>query len=66
QLASAGSEVLVLGPSSHHDGYDMQVDMSDEEWSTFLANLVRLEDIAGDEGLTTALHPHWGMAIENG
>ncbi len=66
QLAVAGSLVLVLGPSSHHDGYDRQVDMDDAEWRVFLDNLRRLEDIVGGEGLTTALHPHWGMAIENG
>jgi inosose dehydratase len=64
QLASTGSKVLVLGPSSHHDGYDTSVDMSDEEWATFLANLRRLDGIVTDAGLQTALHPHWGMAIE--
>lgn len=64
QLASTGSRVLVLGPSSHHAGYDTSVDMSDDEWSTFLANLRRLDDIVSDSGLQTALHPHWGMAIE--
>ena len=65
QLASTGSKVLVLGPSSHHDGYDTSVDMSDEEWATFLANLQRLDQIVTDAGLQTALHPHWGMAIES-
>ena len=63
QLASAGSEVLVLGPSSANPGYDTPVDMSDAEWSTFLANLRRLEAVVGDAGLRTALHPHWGLAI---
>lgn len=64
QLARAGSRMLVLGPSSHFDGYDQSVEMTDEEWDTFLQNLERLEDIAGSEGLSTALHQHWGMAIE--
>jgi inosose dehydratase len=63
QLASTGSEVLVLGASSHHPGYDMSVDMSDDEWATFLANLRRLETMVDDAGMRTALHPHWGMAI---
>jgi inosose dehydratase len=63
QLASTGSHVLVLGPSSHHPGYDTPVDMSDDEWTAFLANLRRLEDVVGEAGLRTALHPHWGMAI---
>jgi inosose dehydratase len=66
QLASTGSRVLVLGPSSHYDGYDTSVDMSDTEWSSFLANLDRLDSIVSDAGLRTALHPHWGMAIETG
>jgi len=66
QLASTGSNVLVLGPSSHHAGYDTSVEMSDTEWTTFLSNLARLESIVGDAGLQTALHPHWGMAIETG
>jgi inosose dehydratase len=65
QLASTGSHVLVLGPSSHHAGYDTSVDMSPAEWTTFLTNLDRLDDIVTDAGLRTALHPHWGMAIES-
>ena len=66
QLASTGSRVLVLGPSSHYPGYDTSVDMSDDEWATFLANLGQLQSIVSDAGLETALHPHWGMAIETG
>ena len=66
QLASSGSKVLVLGPSSANPGYDTPVDMSDDEWSTFLANLRRLESIVADAGLQTALHPHWGLAIATG
>lgn len=66
QLASTGSKVLVLGPSSHHSGYDTSVDMNAEQWMTFLANLRRLEGIVSDAGLATAVHPHWGMAIESG
>ncbi len=66
QLAAAGSAILVLGASSHHDGYDRQVQMDDAEWRVFLASLRRLQDVVGGHGLTTALHPHWGMAIETG
>ena len=66
QLAATGSEVLVLGPSADHPGYDTPVDMTDEEWTAFLANLRRLEDLVGDAGLRTALHPHWGLAIATG
>jgi inosose dehydratase len=66
QLASTGSQVLVLGPSSANPGYDTPVDMFEDEWTTFLANLRRLQEIVGDAGLETALHPHWGLAIASG
>ena len=66
QLAATGSDVLVLGPSSHHPGYDTSVEMSEDDWPVFLANLRRLETIVSEAGLQTALHPHWGMAIEKG
>ena len=63
-LAGCGSEVIVLGPSSHFDGYDNSVEMTEQEWTIFLANLQKVIDIAGAEGLATSLHQHWGMAIE--
>ena len=66
QLAATGSKVLVLGPSSHNEGYDTQYDMTEAEWPVFLANLGRLRRVADDAGLQTALHPHWSMAIEDG
>lgn len=64
QLASTGSRTLVLGPSTDHAGYDLSSEMTEDEWPQFLAGLNRLQDIATDNGLATAVHPHWGMAIE--
>ena len=64
QLAGAGAEVMVLGPASHLEGYDTSIEMSDADWDAFLENLDRLEALVSGNGLTTALHPHWGMAIE--
>jgi inosose dehydratase len=66
QLAVTGSRVLVLGPSSHNAGYDTRYDLTTDEWPVFFANLRRLEAIVNEAGLTTALHPHWSMAIEDG
>ncbi len=63
-LAGCGANVLVLGPGSGLDGYDTSIDMSHDEWSVFLGNLKELMASAADEGLTVALHQHWGMAIE--
>lgn len=63
QLAAAGASTVVLGPRSHFDGYDTEIDMSDDEWEIFQRNLRRFQDTTEARGLTTALHPHWGMAI---
>ncbi len=64
QLAAVEGEVLVLGPDTHLDGLDTPIEMDETEWSTFLANLGRMRDLADRNGLRTALHPHWGMAIQ--
>ena len=63
-LAGCGSNVLVLGPDSHYAGYDTSIEMTEGQWATFLTNLKRTVGIAASEGLTVALHQHWGMAIE--
>jgi len=62
-LAATGAPVMVLGPDSHHPGYDLQIDLSEPEWDTFLTNLDLVIEIASGQGLATALHPHWGMAV---
>lgn len=63
-LGGCGAGVLVLGPSSGLDGYDTSIDMSETQWAAFLDNLKQVIGVAADEGLTVALHQHWGMAIE--
>ena len=63
QLAAAGAEVLVLGTSSHLDGYDTPLQLDEAEWRTLSANLRRLQDVVTGNGVTTAVHPHWGLAI---
>lgn len=63
-LSGAGSSIMVLGPSSHLAGYDTPVTLSEPEWDLFFENLERVVDINESGGLTTAVHPHWAMAIE--
>ncbi len=63
QLAKTGSEFIILGPDSHFDGYDTEIEMSQDEWDTFIANLKTVMNNAEDHGLSTAIPPHWGMAI---
>jgi inosose dehydratase len=63
-LGGAGADVLVLGPATHHPGYDRSVDLAEDEWSIFADNLKRVIEIAASHDLTVALHQHWGMAVE--
>lgn len=63
-LAGCGSDVIVFAAGSGLDGYDTSIDMTEGQWQTFLPNLDRVISCAADEGLTVALHQHWGMAIE--
>lgn len=63
-LAGAGSDILVLGPSSHHDGYDTRVRLSDDEWDYFIRNVDWVSKNSAEHGLTAALHPHYGMAVD--
>lgn len=63
-LAGAGAEIQVLGPASHLKGYDTSMELTDEEWPAFVDSLKKVIEIGDDNGVATALHPHWGMAIE--
>ena len=62
-LAHLGASVMVLGPDSHHPGFDQPIDLTEAEWDIFLINVDRVMQIASGHGLNTALHPHWGMAV---
>jgi inosose dehydratase len=64
QLAGAGADVMVLGPDSHHEGYNISVELTEDEWTLFSENLNRVVEIATEHGLTPALHQHWAMAVE--
>lgn len=63
-LAGAGAKTFVLGPASVLPGYDRPVELTDEEWAVFNRGLRRLVRICADRGLVTALHSHWGMAVD--
>lgn len=62
-LGATGAHVMVLGPDSHHAGYDEQIELTEAEWETLFASLGRTVEIAAQHELRTALHPHWGMAV---
>jgi inosose dehydratase len=64
-LAAAGSEVVVLAARSGDGSYDRKVRLSDDGWTILLGNLDRLQQVVREHGMTPALHPHVGTAIED-
>jgi inosose dehydratase len=64
-LAAAGSEVVVLAAQSADGSYDRKVVLSDDEWTVLLGNIVRLQALIREHGMTPTLHPHVGTAIED-
>lgn len=63
-LAGAGSDILVLGPASSHDGYDTRISLGEDEWDYFIRNVDWVKENTAEHGLTAALHPHYGMAVD--
>lgn len=61
---AAGGDVLVLAASTGLDGYDERPELTEEQWSTLLANLDRLTRHAAGRGIKASLHPHVGTLIE--
>jgi inosose dehydratase len=64
-LAAGGARVAVLGADSHLPGYDGQIHLDAGQWDRFFAHLVTLEGLADACGTAVAVHPHWGMAVED-
>ena len=63
-LAGAGADVLVVAAASGGPGYDRRERLDQAGWSTLAGALDEAAAIAGEHGLTLALHPHAGTAIE--
>ena len=65
-LAAAGAEVLVLAAELGNGagGYDRSAELSDEEWRALLEGLDRAREVAREQRLGLALHPHYGTAVE--
>ena len=64
RVAALGGEVLVLAAASGRDGYDAPLALSEDDWRALFDALPRARDAASKHGLTVALHPHVGTAVE--
>jgi inosose dehydratase len=63
-LAALGATTLVLGAAGASGGYNTRVELTEHEWSNLIWNLEMADRIVSQAGLSLALHPHFGTAIE--
>jgi inosose dehydratase len=63
-LAAGGAEFVVLAPALARTGYSGAGELSDAQWRALFDGIDRVTEIADSAGLSVAVHPHWGTAIE--
>ena len=63
-LAAGGAELVVLAPALAQTGYTGAAEIADGAWPELFEGIDRVVEIAGSYGLSVAVHPHWGTAIE--
>ena len=63
-FAAAGADVLILAADTDQKGYEETVELDDNSWDELFRNLALVEEIGVRHGLTVAMHPHFGTAIE--
>jgi inosose dehydratase len=63
-LAAGGAEFVVLAPALAQTGYSGAAELSDDGWRLLFEGIDRVVEIADASGLSVAVHPHWGTAIE--
>lgn len=64
-FVAANGTSLVLAAASGQEGYDARTVLDDSQWKTLLANLDRIREFAGEQGIEATLHPHVGTMVEN-
>ena len=63
-FAGTGADVLIVAASTGQESYEETVELDDDSWDELFGNLASVEEIGARYGLTVALHPHFGTAIE--
>lgn len=62
---AANATSLVLAAASGTEGYDARPVLDETQWEVLLANLDRIRDVAGEQGIEATIHPHVGTMVEN-
>jgi inosose dehydratase len=63
-LSRLGAEVLVLAASSGRSGYDRRERLDPDGWRALRHGMDRAVQLADEQGLRLAVHPHQGTVIE--
>ena len=63
-FADTDADVLILAAAAGDEGYDEHVELDEAGWGELFEGLSLAEEIGERYGLTVAVHPHFGTAIE--
>ena len=63
-LSALGAPIATIGAAGPSGDFESEVVLTDDEWGYLAAGLDEISDIAGEMGVTVALHPHIGTAVE--
>lgn len=63
-FAAAGADVMILAADTGGEGYEENVELDAAGWDELFEGLSIAEEIGVGHGLTVAVHPHFGTAIE--
>ncbi|WP_127817950.1 sugar phosphate isomerase/epimerase family protein [Microbacterium sp. CPCC 204701] len=64
-LADLGAPISTIGAAGPTGDFESGVRLTEQQWGYLEAGLDEITDIAGEAGVTVALHPHVGTAVEN-
>ena len=64
RFAAGGAGLIVLAASTGHEDYDARPQLTAADWRRFLHALDAACELAGEQGLEIALHPHYGTMVE--
>jgi inosose dehydratase len=66
RIGAFDGAVLNLAVMADGDEYDSRIELDADQWRSTLAGLDEVGTRAADRGVTCALHPHAGTAVERG
>ena len=63
-FSAIGADVLIVAVSTGREDYEGTAELDEDSWVKLLGTLAAVEEIGARNGLTVAVHPHFGTVIE--